>query len=46
MAPPAGQGAALHENRRTDSRTVVDGETFDIKYDTGSHTEIPLFHLL
>jgi hypothetical protein len=37
MAPPAGKRAAFEKNSRPDAGTVMDGISFDIKYQTGLH---------
>jgi hypothetical protein len=38
MTPPAMQAAAFEEYRCTDSRPIVQRESFDVEYDAAAHT--------
>jgi hypothetical protein len=37
MAPPAGKRAPFEKNGRPDAGTVMNGISFDVKYQTGLH---------
>jgi hypothetical protein len=45
MAPPAGEGAALEENRGADALAVMNGISLDIKNQWHTHKLFPQFHI-